>query len=244
MGFLRFWRNGSRLDVHAPADDAYVRYNTAGKKQAVHGFSRKSRLELMKRLSTVYRKAEFRCLTLTYKDNVTDPTKYMRDRRAFMDRLRRDYPHVAAIWKLEFQDRGAAHFHILFWGGWIDSGWIATQWDRIAGNDFNGGHSTSTRVEYPRSARNATSYLFSYLSKGGSERTPHEAAIGRIWGVHNRCALPFVTPDEFRAAPDFVRSILDFWSDRLGIPYRLSSVTIFLTVAQATWLESLIKPPP
>ena len=244
MGFLRFWPGASRLDVHAPADDAYVQYATAGKKEAIYEFSDKSRLGLMKKLSTVRRKSEFRAITLTYKANVQDPTKYKRDLHSFLLRLRADYPHVAAIWKLEFQERGAAHLHILFWGGWVSKDWVTAKWDRIAGNDFAGGPSASTRVEYPRNARNATSYMLSYLSKQGSVRGPHSESIGRLWGVHNRAGLPFVSSYEFCAAADFVRGILDTWSDRLGVPWRMSSVTIFLTDTQAMWLESLLKSPP
>lgn len=248
VGFLRFWRNGTRLDVHAPACEGYVQYATAGVKKTIAGFSKKSRLTCIKRISTFYRRAEFRLITLTYQENVTDKDRYKRDLHAFLQRLRIDYPHVAGLWKLEFQERGAAHFHILVFGGWIDHRWIAATWDRIVGHEFGDEHSPSTSIEYPRDQSNVRGYTSKkfkwYASKEYDEEHGSEYPTGRIWGIHNGSGMPFVSPDEFLASADYVRRILDFWSERFGIPYRLNSVTIFLTDAQAVWLESILKPPP
>lgn len=236
-GFFLFWPTASRIDVIAPAQDAYAQFPQPGRKKAISSFSNKSRLNLMKRLSTIHRKAEFRAITLTYKDNVNDKGQYKKDLHAFLQRLRIDHPRIGAIWKLEFQKRGAAHFHLIVFGGWIDYRWIASTWDRIAGNEFGNSHSTSTRIEYPENATNATRYMLSYLEKRPDAEHLAREFTGRIWGIHNRSTIPFANNTGYATEPDLVRAILDYYADRFGVPYRLTKVTIFLTDSHSQGLS-------
>jgi len=246
-GILILYPGSSRVDVHGPPSDAYVQFISSGEKRGqVKGFSAKSRRRLMMGLSKINRRERFIAITLTYQENVTDSRRAHRDLHSFFGSLKRSYPRMAAYWKLEYQDRGSIHFHLLLWATWLPQRWLAETWDRIAGHEF-AGHSPSTRVERPRNSRNATRYMCSYLAKSrpGEHVDPVGSTHGRrVWGVHNRAFLPVARPHHIAITDEYARDILDEWSKRFNSPYRLNSVTIFMTDDQASWLESFINSPP
>ena len=52
-------------------------------------------------------------ITITYKDNFQDLKKSKEHIRIFFKKLRVDYPNIKYLYVLEFQERGAIHYHIL-----------------------------------------------------------------------------------------------------------------------------------
>jgi hypothetical protein len=121
--------------------------------------------------------------------HLTYPAEFPRDGlivkrhlKAFLDALRRlgmrNY-----VWVLEFQERGAPHFHILVDIGkeeGLTKDWVAKTWARIAGADLRAG----TRVESVYS-NEAIAYLLNYLSqvKQYQKTVPQEFVnVGRLWG--------------------------------------------------------------
>lgn len=52
-------------------------------------------------------------VTLTYKENMTNPTTAYEDFRAFMKSLKRKYPNILYISVIEPQGRGSWHYHVL-----------------------------------------------------------------------------------------------------------------------------------
>ena len=52
-------------------------------------------------------------ITLTYKENMQDIKQSRKDLDIFFKRLRRKYRNLKYIWVMEYQLRGAIHFHIL-----------------------------------------------------------------------------------------------------------------------------------
>jgi len=91
----------------------------AGLRGRINSFSHKSRRRLMETVASVDRRAVAVPLfvTLTYPSSFpTDYTVYKKHLDTFLKRLRRAFPNVWAIWRLEFQKRGAPHFHILIFG--------------------------------------------------------------------------------------------------------------------------------
>jgi hypothetical protein len=88
------------------------------------------------------------------------------------------------VWVLEFQERGAPHFHLLVDIG-KDEGltkeWVATTWARIASADPRAG----TRVDSIY-ANEAIAYLLDYLSKAKQHQKTVPgffSNVGRLWGA-------------------------------------------------------------
>lgn len=241
-GFLTFYPGASLAVVSAPTDDAYAQFEPKSKRGLITSFSDKSRNRLIRKLSTIHRRSEARAITLTFENNETDEQSAKSALHAFFERLRVDYRTIGCIWKLEYQTRGACHFHLLTWGGWIDKDWISSTWDRIARQNLTRGVSPSTKIEYVGSLHNSGRYLSKYVCKGGFQ--PGGENCGRIWGTHRKRFIPFVEPVTVGIDAERSRRILDEWSDRFGIPYRLNTVHIYLTTAQAEELESIMRHAP
>lgn len=249
-GFLRLYPGGRMCKVHAPPRTTFrTPQREAPKRGIVTEFSAKSRNRLRCLFAQMHRKADARFITLTYKENQTDGSKAKTDLHAFFSALERDYPSVCAVWKMEFQERGSIHFHLLAWGGWIDKGWLSTTWDRIANPNVPNGASASTQIEFIRDRGATGGYLLKYLCKdvrrGATARTVRPdgsaASIGRVWGVHARTRLPLVSDRVLRVRADVVRTILELWAIRFGVEYPLQTVTIFLTSGEAAYLERIAK---
>jgi hypothetical protein len=83
------------------------------KRGEVKGFSaaaRKRMLELLNQLT--FERITF--VTLTYpKEWNPDGHEYKKHLRRFRARMERKYPKIRVLWRLEFQKRGAPHFHLL-----------------------------------------------------------------------------------------------------------------------------------
>lgn len=237
--------------VHGPKREATFPASSRGKvtRGNVTEFSAKSRNRLRALFASMHRRAEARFITLTYQENQTDGNKAKKHLHAFFSALSRDYPSVCAVWKLEFQARGAIHFHLLAWGGWIDKDWLTATWDRIANPQSTGRPSASTSIEYVRDRGATGGYLLKYLCKdvGGREADralrsdSPTASIGRIWGVHARSRLPLVSDRILRIRADVALAILEHWANRFGVEHSLQTVTIFLTSAEAAYLERIAK---
>jgi len=174
-------------------------------------FSRKSRkrlLELTARLdlkaATMGKTITF--ITLTYgqlwPENPEEPKNHL---RALLERIRRFAPNSSGIWRLEFQNRAAPHFHlILFDMPFLPKETLKAAWGEIIGVSY---WDTSkpipeppfTRIEAIKSGRRAVSYVSKYVAKynapeavavSGFNNVPYLHA-GRFWGVFNQEFLPY-----------------------------------------------------
>lgn len=126
---------------------------------------------------------DFRVLgTLTY------PETYPRDGatvkghfRAFVERLRRTgwLEGNALIWVIEFQARGAPHFHFIATNQ-IHFNWVGRAWAEITG----GNPTACSRMEWIKKADSAGAYLAKYLGKDDQKAVPEGfKSIGRMWGI-------------------------------------------------------------
>jgi len=96
---------------------------------------------------------------------------------------------VSAVWRLEFQERGAPHFHILLFGlPFVPKGLIQKWWGEVIGCDR-----PFTRIEAVRSWRGVLGYAAKYMAKvaGGLDYVAYLSAVGRLWGVWCRAMLPW-----------------------------------------------------
>lgn len=119
--------------------------------------------------------------TLTYgKDYPRDGQRVKAHLRAFVERLRRRewFADNSLVWFLEFQERGAPHFHFLG-TGWISKNWVAQAWAEITGGDAR----SCSRVEALRNPDSAGAYARKYAMKTEQKCVPSGFEhIGRMWG--------------------------------------------------------------
>ena len=174
-----------------------------GKRGIISDFSRASRsrlFDIFHRLD-IKRKAIF--VTLTYGKEYPDAKTAKIHLKTLLERIRKKLVgmDVSAVWRMEFQERGAPHFHLIFfnlpfickltWQYW---------WEEITGTP-----EPFTRVEMIRSHKGVMSYVSKYIAKlpeagdSGFNSLSYLHAykllfgenIGRVWGIFNRPCMPF-----------------------------------------------------
>ena len=173
-----------------------------GKRGKIAGFSVQSRRRLMETIACVRRDVELpNFVTLTYPANFPTVEKAKRDLKVFLQRLNRKFPQAGYIWKLEPQERGAPHFHMLVWGVYTNDlfFWVVEAWHEIAGDGdpnhykFHLGALRDSKpcVQQVRSWRGVWAYAAKYLGKTFEVAQWGSTWTGRFWGVGNRANIPF-----------------------------------------------------
>lgn len=199
----------------------------------IQGFSVRSRSRLMAKIAQLRKHRLPLFVTLTYPEQYpVEWEEFKADLHRFLVAIRKKYPEVGVIWKLEFQKRGAAHFHLMLWGLDLQTAqeYIPNLWHKIAGHDdtkhlqFHRGELRNEHcVQAVRSWGGVKSYASKYLAKL-DERTER---AGRFWGVVGEVPFsPLVslvidikTALEFRRAmakkTGMVFKRLGFWASRM-----------------------------
>ena len=168
------------------------------KRGIIRAFSYKSRLRLLRfmaRLKMLGVRATF--ITLTYKGYPSN-AQAKANLHAFLEVIRRQFPKASAVWRMEYQNRGSIHFHLLifslpYWH-WEE---ILETWKRITGQTVS-----RVDVRLVRSRRGVMSYVAKYIAKV-EKRVKKTFLVfvpylhrqrkwrkGRFWGYHNKEALP------------------------------------------------------
>lgn len=185
-----------------------------GKRGEVFGFSRGSRRRLMQKLGTIQRKVKPVFCTLTYPDNYpAEAVAWKRDIKVFFQRLKRKYPAVGGVWRMEIKRRQsgevnegklAPHFHILMWGEGAKNlmSFIPWAWFAIAGQGDNNhllwhlgamGGKNKPCCQDVESVNGVMSYASKYVCKVDLDQEIHAEIgnVGRIWGVFNAEVIPW-----------------------------------------------------
>jgi len=160
----------------------------------ITGFSNKSRMRLFKKLGKVDKSQLPIFITLTYP--ATFPTEkeiYKRHLDSFIKRLIYRFPKIAGVWRLEYQKRGAPHYHLMVWGlseGKVLQRYISFIWYKVVGSGDEKHLKAGTQVKRVRSWRGVMSYAAKYMAKPDDIS---EFNCGRVWGMFNRSWLPMST---------------------------------------------------
>ncbi len=86
------------------------------------------------------------------------------------------------LWTLEFQERGAPHFHVLV-DKHIPHQWVAKTWYEIVGSKDEKHLKAGTKVEAVRDRSRMGWYITSYMKKWQQKIVPEEyRKVGRFWG--------------------------------------------------------------
>lgn len=146
----------------------------------------------MRRLRHVMRNAPcdwVNLITLTYPGEfTTDGKEVKKQLKVFLQGLRRQ--EARYLWVLEFQERGAPHFHIMT-DRFIDKEWVSQTWFHIVGSGDEKHLRAGTRIERANNEKDRLQrYLNSYLRKRSQKAVPDGyRSVGRFWG----CSKALVT---------------------------------------------------
>lgn len=175
-----------------------------GKRGAITGFSRASRRRMMRWLVQLDKRKLYPPLFihLTYpgKDEA-HWLRYARHHKRHLDTfckwIERAFPESFTLWRLEPQERGAPHYHLLVFNvPWLPHDLLARKWWTVVGSGDPDHLAAGTKVEQCHSWRGAAYYVSKYL---GKECGPELLSLatpqlwqhpGRWWGVRNRKNVP------------------------------------------------------
>lgn len=129
-------------------------------------------------------------ITLTYPASWPgDGREVKRHLDAFRKALRRKFPQAQDLWFLEFQARGAPHFHVLlscripFGRKKMARAWVAATWFRIVDSGDKRHLMAGTAWENCRTIDGAARYVAKYACKTEQKSVPpHYQNVGRFWG--------------------------------------------------------------
>jgi hypothetical protein len=172
-----------------------------GKRGKIKGFSFASRRRLMQTVARIRLDAELPMfVTLTYPNKFPSPIESKRHLDIFIRRLRRAFSQVGLIWKLEPQERGAPHYHMLVWGVSLHdlTSFTVSTWYEIAGGgDVNhlhfhlGALGNKPCVQRVYSRKGVLRYASKYLGKTFEVAGWDEIYPGRFWAVVQKENVPF-----------------------------------------------------
>jgi len=197
FGTLTLFRGASLAKIETRgACEQGIREGDQPKRGEITEFSARSRQRLRCKIASVCRNELPYFLTLTYPAEWTwDVELWKRHLKIFSQRFERRFPTAGFIWKLEFQERGAPHFHPFVWGipesdgfrGIID--FISEAWFEVVASGDQKHFVAGTSVQKIRSVMGAMRYVSGYASK--NDQTLPGKKVGRYWGVVGRKNIPW-----------------------------------------------------
>jgi len=181
------------------------RHCRGGKRKAITKFSRASARRLFFTARNLPNLEIM--LTLTY------PREFPMDGRAVKDHWRRFRQWMvrnnatSGLWVLEFQERGAPHFHV-FLTEPLDRHAVSAAWFRIVGSGDPKHLAAGTRIETFRYPPALGGYVMKYAAKLQQKEVPPEyEAVGRFWGTWGSPDITRNVRLPLRSAKQLVRII-------------------------------------
>lgn len=166
------------------------------KRGKVAGFSAASRKRMMEKLAQWRLKRRVYFVTLTYHEEWSrDWQGWKRDLDVLIKRIMRRFPDLEGLWRLEFQKRGAPHYHLIITDNHAEydelKAVITQGWAEIAheNSEYQGKYATNIRPVNLVSRRHAMHYCAKYMAKVDSEHIDTatgeitQRETGRCWGT-------------------------------------------------------------
>lgn len=245
--YLTAHTEGRAVRLYIPPDRD--KHRGGGSRGAVRRFSGQSRRRLLERIHTIKRNALLpKFVTLTFPDFFPDQKTAKRRLDTLFKRWRRRWSGTSAVWRMEVIDRKsgnskgqvAPHFHLLVWGEFDVS--VASQdWFEVCGASDYAHLKHGTDGEELRSWRGAVHYCAKYLAKADDAF----ATEGRVWGVHNRNALPVAAADRIELTPAqawrvrrTARKLIRKRSQKISVP------AMIFTESPQRWIQLAVDGPP
>lgn len=247
------WEGGSKLETKR--ERYKIPQRGGGMRSVVKEFTWNSRRRLMRKIAELKRDVFPLFVTLTYPESFpVDSKVYKEHLRRFGIYLERAYPRAAFIWRLEFQKRGAPHYHLLVYG--ISSqqlkpfrAWLSNEWYQIVGSGDEKHLRAGTQAKRLQSYRRVVGYVSKAVGKVSPSRMVSGeltkdsqatlAYVGRWWGVMGARRLPWASKLSLvvmeRVACELIRYMRRY--ARLQVTRAYKSLTIFTDVSG--WLKHL-----
>jgi len=195
-----------------------------GRREPCQGFTRNSRRRMMAKMAMIDQTQAPLPLfiTLTYPESFPgDWETWKAHLQAFRKRFERRWQEkMFIIWKLELQERGAPHFHLMVYTErFIPYTWIRDAWYDIVGSEDPAHYKAGTSITRIRSARGAMFYISKYMAKPvGTGEGYVPVKMGRIWGVWNEKLAPMQPQEVVLLLSEFwqVRRVLNHYMEKHG----------------------------
>jgi len=146
-------------------------------------------------------------ITFTYPAEFpTDPPTIKAHRNQFLQSLRRIIPSHHYIWRLEWQERGAPHYHMVLWiRQFADDPSVRDQmiaiagsWHEITGSGSKAHEAYGVQWEEMNSYRQTSKYISKYVGK--HEDTEDHGYNGRRWAASTGLPRPTLYDDDIPIA--------------------------------------------
>jgi hypothetical protein len=197
-------------------------------------------------------------ITLTYPDSLGyDGVDCKNNLRRFIQQLKRKAKGAkwSAFWFLEYQSRGAIHFHI-FTTEFFGKQWVAETWYRICGSDDKRHLAAGTRIEAFKSGRHGCcAYATKYAAKHQQKTVPENIKwCGRFWGVSGlrvtkeasleflaRSSLPKATTRALEAlSAQIISDLRDGLCQKMNVSREGVSVYVYKSVSSTSTIRQRI----
>lgn len=197
------------------------------KRKDIQRFSRKSRMRMFHKLNRLETRQLSSALftSVTFHEDYEMCQEWLKEKRdRFLRILREQLEDLVYVWRIELQERGAPHFHFIFWtknpernfGSKYYKRMIRDAWYDV--NPCNCRHCRrhSVKTVTVDSYRKTSSYLSKYIAKEDEVDSP--VLTGRRWGWSSNAPTdPIIereiTPWEYERLHKIVKRVL---RDSLG----------------------------
>jgi len=211
--------------------------------------ARRRLIRFMARLRMKGCRATF--ITLTFKGYPTN-AEAKRCLHAFHAHVKRNYPMASMVWRMEYQKRGAIHFHLLcfnlpFW----PQKELGETWSRITGEG-----KSRVDIRLVRTRKGIMFYVSKYIAKT-DEKSGFTSFIqvpylhgykkwrkGRFWGYHNKKCLPLGQKFEGILTDDkLIKRLSNAAWEIIGTETRYNSISfhLFTDKAVSLWTRYIEK---
>lgn len=183
-------------------------------------------------------------VTLTYPKNYPSDGKAVKYHlKKFLLWLTRSTDVVSYFWFMEFQRRGAPHFHIFTYGGDVirRKKDVSKRWYEIVDSGDEKHLKAGTRTEKLRVPDAAGRYAAKYASKPYQKKVPKDYQnVGRWWG-HSKDVKPEPLAELEIASWKELRKELDGWEYQKKLTDQVPMATLY-NAAVAIQKRTGIKP--
>ena len=233
---FRYWPGASLAMIPAGenknpnASNSSLKNGIRGIRSKITTLSKGARRRIVNYLSTVSTKSQGYTFSLTLpKHGELLPPDIIH--RHFL-RLARNFTasshwrHVGAVYKREFQKRGALHYHFAFYGIKDDAEaiqlqlWLSKLWIELVCSQLASHDSTRKRMMrvhmHPKNMQRIRTTISSYFAKylGKDEGAPPVEVSGKWWGKLNEVSIPVVEEKQL-VIPAPVRDKARRWASEL-----------------------------